>query len=57
MATKVAKKKFSQAEYDKLVMRKAKANLSLRVARRKLSEYERTHTSGITRKRKGETWV
>ena len=43
------KKKFSQAEWDKLVLCKAKAILALRKARQDAKEYERTHTSGIAR--------
>jgi len=41
----VNKKKFSQAERDRLVTLKARATLALRKAREKLTEYDRTHTS------------
>lgn len=53
----VVKKRFSQAEYDKLVTRKARAVLAFRKAREELDRYVKTHTSGIARKRKGETWI
>ena len=50
MTTKVAKKKFSQAQRDKLVIRQAKAVLAHRKAKqvkeeatRRLTEYDRTH--------------
>ena len=55
--TRVSKKRFDQPEFDKLVTRKARAILALRKAREELVEYNRTHTSGIARKRKGETWI
>jgi hypothetical protein len=51
--TKATKKRFSQAEYDRLVTRKAVATLSLRNSRQELEHYTRTHTSGIAHKRKG----
>ena len=54
---KAKKAQFSQAIYDRLVTRRARAILALRKARNELAEYERTHTSGIPRKRKGEVWV
>ena len=46
-----AKKQFRQAEYDRLVLARAKAILALRKARQKLNKYERTHTSGIAHER------
>jgi len=42
MATK---KRFSQVQRDKLVVRRAKAILGLRKARQALKEYDRTHKS------------
>jgi hypothetical protein len=41
----VTKKRFSQAEWDRLVMRRAEAILALRKARQELKEYKKTHKS------------
>ena len=40
MATK---KRFSQAEWDRIMLRRAKAILALRKARAELKEYDATH--------------
>ena len=52
-----AKLPFKQSEYDKLVTRKAKASLLLKRAKQELTDYEKTHTSGIGRLAKGDRWV
>jgi len=39
----VTKKRFSQAEWDKLTLRRAKAILALRKARAEIAKYEKTH--------------
>ena len=57
MVTRTKKAQFNQAEFDKLMMRKARAGLALRKAREELDRYLKTHTSGIARKRKGDTWI
>lgn len=41
----VTKKRFSQAQRDELVTRKAKAILALRKARQALGNYDKTHKS------------
>jgi hypothetical protein len=42
----VAKKRFSQAQYDKLVTNKARAINSFRKAKVALDKYTKTHTRG-----------
>jgi hypothetical protein len=49
MATK---KRFSQAQWDKLTLRRAKAILALRKARQDVQKYQGTHTSGVAREGK-----
>lgn len=56
-ARRATKIPFKQSEFDKLHTRKAKASLALKKAKRELADYEKTHTSGIPRLRKGEKWI
>ncbi len=42
----IKKERFSQATYDKLVTRRARAILALRKAREELKKHVRTHTRG-----------
>jgi hypothetical protein len=41
-----AKKQFRQAEWDRLVTRRARAILALREARGEVNKYVKTHTRG-----------
>ncbi|MFC2019625.1 hypothetical protein ACFLU4_06740 [Chloroflexota bacterium] len=47
---------FKQSEFDRLSLRKAKASLAHKKARRELDGYVKTHTSGIGRLAKGDKW-
>jgi len=49
MARRKVKIPFKQSEWDRLCMKKAKTSLALKKARQEKADYEKTHTSGISR--------
>jgi len=53
---RITKIPFKQSEYDRLFIKKARASLALKKARQELADYEKTHTSGISRLAKGDKW-